>query len=167
MLILKKKFEADSKNATYLRKFKSPFDPEDCELIENDFEDEKQISFLKSLFDALMSGMKEGKFDRIVPMYDEDGDVVNTRGAKILVSYFEIGEDSGEAFITINPAYIDISLDEPKYDIFSEDLMYILNEDLDKLDRTDESRLVKTVYNKILREWKEVLDGLAEELLYY
>lgn len=167
MLILKKKFEADLKNnSTYLRKFKSPFDPESCELIERDFKDEKQISFLKSLFDAIMSGMKEGKFDKIIPMYDEDGDLVNTRGAKILVDYFEIGDDDGEAFITINPAYIDISLDEPDFDAFDEDLTYILNEDLDKLDRTDESRLVKTVYNKILREWKEVLDGLVEQLEY-
>ena len=73
---------------------------------------------------------------------------------------------SGEVYINITPIYIDLSLDEPDFDAFSEDLMYILNEDLDKLDRTDESRLVKTVYNKILREWKEVLDGLVEGLEY-
>ena len=165
MLILKKKFEANSRNYAYLSKFKSPLYPNECRLYEMDDMDEEQISFLESLYDTVMSGLKAGKFDKIVPMYDFDDmeqpvSLVDDRGAKIVVAYFEIADEDGEVFISLAPAYINLSLDEPDLGLGEVCFYYLEEEDLAKLGKTDETKLVQTVYRKILNEWEEFVDGM-------
>ena len=86
--------------------------------------------------------------------------LVDDSGAKIVVDYFEIADEDGEVFISLAPAYINLSLDEPDLGLVEVCFYWLEEEDLAKLGKTDETKLVRTVYRKILNEWEEFVDGM-------